>query len=88
MRSEERSCMMITRKEMKETLHHKEKFQRIPGLQKTHTANIYSEACVGKTEQVLAHSTQSDTEEKKKKKSIFEIYELISGTSDPHSDPI
>lgn len=79
--------MMITRKEMKETLQHKEKFQRIPGLQKTHTANIYSEAYVGKTEQVLAHSTQSDTE-KKKKKSIFEIYELISGTSDPHSDPI
>lgn len=86
MRSEERSCMMITRKETKETLQHKEKFQRIPGLQKTHTANIYSEACVGKTEQVLAHSTQSETEEKKK--SIFEIYELISGTSDPHSDPI
>lgn len=86
MRSEERSCMMITRKEMKETLQHKEKFQRIPGLQKTHTANIYSEACVGKTEQVLAHSTQSDTE--KKKKSISEIYELISGTSDPHSGPI
>lgn len=78
--------MMITRKETKETLQHKEKFQRIPGLQKTHTANIYSEACVGKTEQVLAHSTQSDTEEKKK--SISEIYELISGTSDPHSDPI
>lgn len=78
--------MMITRKETKETLQHKEKFQRIPSLQKTHTANIYSEACVGKTEQVLAHSTQSDTEEKKK--SIFEIYELISGTSDPHSDPI
>lgn len=78
--------MMITRKEMKETLQHKEKFQRIPGLQKTHTANIYSEACVGKTEQVLAHSTQSDTEEKKK--SISEIYELISGTSDPHSGPI